>query len=210
MQVIGVTGDVISGQIEDGLDATCLYFPFGPLEGRHNVLIRIKGHMQSVRKPLAAAVESVAPQSSWSYHPMEEAADIALLPFRVASPMAWLLGGVALLLTFSGIYSVMSYVVSHRTKEIGIRMALGASSAMVTRSMIGHSLKLAAAGSAIGILPALALSKFFAAHIEIMDFFDTLAYLGGIAIVTFAALAAAYFPSRRATRVDPAITLRAE
>jgi putative ABC transport system permease protein len=210
VQVIGVTGDVISGPIEDGLDATCLYFPFGSVEGRHTVLIRVKGNVKTVRSLFAAAVESVAPQSSWYYTPMEDAVDVALLPFRAASMVAWLLGGVALLLTVSGIYSVLSYVVSQRTKEIGIRMALGATSATVTRTVLGHSFKLTAAGATMGVLPALGLSKIFAANMEMIDFFDTLAYLGGIATVVSAALAAAYFPSRRAIRVDPANTLRAE
>jgi ABC-type antimicrobial peptide transport system permease subunit len=81
---------------------------------------------------------------------------------------------------------------------------------MVARSVLGQSLKLAAAGAAIGILPALGLSKIFAANMEMIDFFDASAYLGGIAVVVFAALAAAYLPSRRATGVDPATTLRAE
>jgi hypothetical protein len=75
------------------------------------VLIRVKGNVKTVRTLFAAAVESAAPQSSWYYTPMEEAVDVALLPFRAASMVAWLPGGVALLLTVSGIYSVMSYVV---------------------------------------------------------------------------------------------------
>jgi putative ABC transport system permease protein len=210
VQVIGVARDVISGRIEDGLDATCIYFPFASVGGRHTVLIRVRGNPTSLRKLFAAAVEAAAPQSSWHYVPMEEVADVALLPLRAASLLAWLLGGVALVLTVSGIYSVMSYAVSQRTKEIGIRMALGASAAMVARSVLGQSLKLAAAGAAIGILPALGLSKIFAANMEMIDFFDASAYLGGIAVVVFAALAAAYLPSRRATGVDPATTLRAE
>jgi ABC-type antimicrobial peptide transport system permease subunit len=113
-------------------------------------------------------------------------------------------------LTLSGIYGVLSYLVSQRTKEIGIRMALGASTSAVLRSVLAQSFRLTATGAAIGLLLALGLSRLMAAHMEMINTFDWPAYVGGMALILFIALAAGYLPSRRAARVDPAVTLRAD
>ena len=118
------------------------------------------------------------------------------------------IGLLALLLTLSGIYGVLSYVISQRTKEIGIRMALGATSRSVTGLVLRQSMKLAAAGALAGGLLAMGMSRLLASALVMIDTFDGAAYMGGVGLVLATCAAAAYFPSRRASRIDPLTTLR--
>jgi len=117
---------------------------------------------------------------------------------------------VALLLASVGIYAVISYSVEQRTREMGIRLALGAAPGSILRQVIGEGFTLCAAGIAIGLAAALLLTR----HLETLLFAirptDSLVY-GGVSLVLAAsALAGCYFPARHATRVDPAVVLREE
>jgi len=118
------------------------------------------------------------------------------------------LGGLALLLTLSGIYGVLSYLITQRTKEIGIRMALGATTGAVSRLVLRQSAKLALIGIGTGSALALGVSRLLASHLVFIDTFDLLAYSSGILLVIGATLAAGFVPTRRATRIDPVTTLR--
>jgi ABC-type antimicrobial peptide transport system permease subunit len=141
---------------------------------------------------------------------MEDTFVAQAYPFRAASWVASLLGAVALALTISGMYGVMSYLVSQRTKEIGIRMALGATPGSVVRAVLGQSMRLAALGLSVGLFLSFGASKVLGHVLLIMDTYDVPAYLAGVVIISGATLAAAFFPSQRAVRVNPADTLRAE
>jgi putative ABC transport system permease protein len=103
---------------------------------------------------------------------------------------------------------VLSYLITQRTKEIGIRMALGATTGEVTRLVLRQSGRLAAVGVALGTALALGVSRLFASHLVFLNTFDSVAYTAGVMLVVAASLAAAYFPSRRAARIDPIATLR--
>jgi len=113
-------------------------------------------------------------------------------------------------LTFSGIYGVMAYLVSQPTKEIGIRIALGATTRDVLRTIMTQSLRVAAFGMASGVLLALAVSRILASVLVMVDTFDLLGYTGGVVLAAAAAAAASYLPARRAAPVDSATTLRFE
>jgi ABC-type antimicrobial peptide transport system permease subunit len=113
-----------------------------------------------------------------------------------------------LLLTLTGIYGVVAFVVSQRTKEIGIRMALGATSAAVSGLILKQSMRLAFIGTVIGTALALGMSKALASIIVMVNTFDAMAYILGTLFVLAACVAAGYLPTRRATRIDPLITLR--
>jgi ABC-type antimicrobial peptide transport system permease subunit len=143
---------------------------------------------------------------------MKDVLAVQIYPFRAASWVGSLLGAVALLLTVSGMYGVMAYLAGQRTKEIGIRIALGATPAMVLRLVLRHSVMLIAAGLGAGLALSLGATKLLISVIEIPSilFWDTGAAAAGLALVTAAALLAAFFPSRRASRVDPMSTLRAD
>jgi predicted permease len=210
-RVIGVAGDVISGWIGDGLDTTCIYFPTAPGAATSNVLlVRVKGDPEAARHALDDAISSVG--ASWvaSIAPVEQAVALQVYPFRAGSWIASFLGALALILSLSGIYGVLSYLVSQRTKEIGIRMALGATRSSVVRIVLSQSMKLAVIGIVIGATLALGVSRLFASDLQNVDTFDALAYLGSIAVALAAALAAAYVPSRRAAGVDPVTALRCD
>jgi len=114
------------------------------------------------------------------------------------------------MLTLTGVYGVLSYVVAQRRKELGIRVALGASPSSIVGLVMGQSIRLAVAGLLLGTVLALGVSRIFAANILRLDTYEPVAFLGAIALVFLSTIVAAYVPSRRAGTVDPLEALRAD
>jgi predicted permease len=119
-------------------------------------------------------------------------------------------GSMALLLGLIGIYGVISYAVSQRTREIGIRMALGAEHSTLTRMFVAHGLRLAAIGVGCGLVAAFALTRTMKALLFGISAADPVTYAAVAVVLALAAALAAYVPSRRSMRVDPVEALRAE
>jgi len=118
--------------------------------------------------------------------------------------------GLALVLALVGIYGIISWSVARRTREIGIRVALGAGTGEVAGMVIGYGMKLSAIGLVLGIAGALALRRFLATLVFDVSTADPLIYGSAAALMIAVALLACYFPARRASRVDPLIALRCE
>ena len=116
----------------------------------------------------------------------------------------------ALLLAALGIYGVISYIVSEQTRDIGIRLALGASRRAILTMVLRQGLWLAMAGAAVGLVGALIVSHLMAGLLFGVRPVDPLTFVGGTVLLTAVALAACYIPARRAMRVDPLVALRCE
>jgi hypothetical protein len=142
--------------------------------------------------------------------PFQQYADSGLLPQRVAASVAGSLGTVALLLGAIGIYGICAFAVVSRTKEIGIRVALGADARRVERLVLWHGLKLTVIGGAIGLVTALGLTRLLSDLLFGISPMDPIAFGATLATLVTVALAASYVPARRAARVNPVTALRAE
>jgi putative ABC transport system permease protein len=162
---------------------------------------------------------NVAQKQVWSLDPEQPALRVAamedILTKAVELPrFNMLLFGVfavvALLLAAIGIYGLMAYLVVQRTHEIGIRIALGARSSDALRLVMGHGMKLAVMGIAIGLAAALALTRLIKSWLFGVSAADPLTFAGIVVLLTAVALLACYLPARRATKVDPLIALRHE
>jgi len=129
---------------------------------------------------------------------------------RTESLLVGLFAGLAALLAAVGIYGVMAYLVAQRTREIGIRMALGAHRSDVLRLVVGRGLKLTLIGVAIGNASALGLTRFLASLLYDVKPTDRMTFIAVSLMLTTTALLASYIPSRRATKVDPMVVLRYE
>jgi putative ABC transport system permease protein len=162
---------------------------------------------RAVRDALAA-VDPVVPIGSMRSMDQVLSRSLALRNFMMF--LLSLFAVLALTLATVGIYGVISYAVSQRTREIGVRMALGAHSSDVLRLILGEGLKLVLAGALLGIVFALIATRFISTMIYGVSATDPLIFLSVITLLVVVSLAACYVPARRAMRVDPIVALRYE
>jgi len=214
MEVVGVVGDVRQGL---GVDPqTEMYLPYRQADKllpvfQLSMVLRTAADPLLQASALRSALAEIDPnQPLVKVRTMEEnmAATVAQPRFRT-----WLIGifaAVALVLAGVGVYGVMSYTVTQRTNEIGIRVALGAQPEDVFRIVVGEGLRLALLGVGAGIAAALALTRLLQSFLFGISAYDPLTFGGVALLLTLVALAACFFPAHRATLVDPMIALRYE
>ncbi len=213
--VIGIAQDSVYSLVALNSDhpptRALLYFPAG-LNSKmlsSTLVVRMRGNPESARRAVEQAVESVAPDQA-SIASEQDVLDRHFYGYRALASISGCLGVLALLLTVSGVFGVSSYAVAQRRKEFGIRIALGADELRVLGLALRQSLRLAAAGAALGTLAALAVARVIAHTLTQMDLFDMGGYAGGVLVVMAAAVAAAWIPARRAVKVDPVVALRCD
>jgi putative ABC transport system permease protein len=141
---------------------------------------------------------------------MEKLVEASVGQRRLSMILLGLFSGIALLLASIGIYGVMSYSVAQRSRELGIRMALGAERGRVLRLVVGQGMGLAAIGVVIGLVAAFALTRFLAAQLYGVGATDPVTFGTVAGLLVGVALLASLLPAMRATRVDPVVALRDE
>lgn len=211
MTVVGVVGRVKQYALEaDGRIA--LYTPQTQATARSQfVVVRTDGDPSTLAASVAGAVHRVDPALPL-YHvrTMEERVMRSLSQQRFAASLMTLFAGTALALALVGIYAVMSYRVAQSVREVGIRMALGATPRVILAWSLRHAMALTLAGSAIGLADAALLGRVMRGLTFGVGAVDPVAFGSVALLLTATALLASYLPVRRAARVDPAVTLRAD
>ena len=214
MEIVGVVGDVRPGL---GIDPQAeMYLPYRQADlvlpvFQLSVVMRTAGDPTLQTSALRSALAEIDPnQPLVRVRTMEEnmATTVAQPRFR-----AWLIGifaALALVLAAVGVYGVMSYTVTQRTSEIGVRVTMGAQPQDVFRIIVGEGLRLALIGVGVGLVTALALTRLLRSFLFGISAYDPLTFVGVSLLLTFVAVAASFFPARRATLVDPLVALRYE
>jgi putative ABC transport system permease protein len=210
-EIIGVVGDVR----HQGLDSeprAMTYWPHArfPYNGM-TITIRTAGDASSVIRAATTAVRAQDPNLAVAdVRTMDDVVSSSVAEKRLLVQVIGLFAIVALVLAAVGIYGVIAYMVTQRTQEIGIRMALGAQRGRVLRMIVGEAMALTAIGVAVGIAGALTLTRLMQDLLFHVAPRDPLTLATVTAALVLVAFAASYLPGRRATRVDPVIALRAE
>lgn len=210
--VVGIAKDVASGQVVFGPDAAMVYLPTAASKPNrsYTVLIRGRGSVSATIHELEKTLAAVVPDRPVISTSLEEILGVQVYPFLAAAWVAALLGGLALLLTLSGMYGVLSYLVGQRTKEIGVRIAIGASPGDIVRLVVMQSMRYAGMGAVVGIGLALGCALVLRHYLRAIDAFGLLPYAAGVVVIGLAAVVAALVPSRRAAGVNPLDALRVD
>jgi putative ABC transport system permease protein len=208
-RVIGVVGDTKWHAAEKGKGFEAYYshrqYPIPAL----HFLLRTTNDPASLIPQVRRAIHEVNPDIAINeIQPMDEVITEALWQRRLWGALFALFAGVALLLASVGIYGVMSYLVSQRTREIGIRVALGARPLDIHRLIVGQGLKLLGLGLALGLLGAIVLSRLVTSLLFGMTAYDLPTFGAVSLLLAVVALIGCFIPGRRAAKVDPMIALR--
>ena len=213
--VVGVVRDVAGFRIAPFKEAV-VYVPTSAAMPRTSLIARVHGNPELARQTLLNRLTAIDPDMARQVVTMRTMARMDTYFLQIAFWLTVVLGGLALALTLSGLFSVLSYLVEQRTREIGVRMALGATTRDVTRLVLSQSIRpvgfglFIGGGSAAG-LAALLLATPAAATIgEIVHVLDPVAYAVSLLIIIAACLVAASIPATRAARLDPTRALRQE
>jgi predicted permease len=210
--VVGVVRDVPGFRLTDITDAG-VFLPTSLEAAKSSVVARVQGNPDLARQTLIEHLTRVDPNMG-AIVTMRTVARLETFLLQIAFWVSVILGGLALVLTVSGLFSVLSYLVEQRTREIGVRMALGASSQRVTQLILSQTTRpvlyglLAGAGLAATLAAVLMATPFGAFITTIVHVTDPAAYASSLLVIIAACVAAAWIPSRRAARVDPMQTLR--
>jgi predicted permease len=211
MPIVGVVSDVQNRRLTE--PAQPIFYQ--PLEQSPSLtvamLVRTRGPQPAMAESLAGAVRAVDRNVPiYAVRTMNEFLATAVAQRRFLMRFVLAFGGAAIALALLGLYGVISYSVARRTREIGIRVAVGARQLDIARLVVGQGLRLAAAGLAIGVIAAFGLTRFIQAQLYGVQRFDPLTFGGVFLVVIVAALAAVLLPASRAARVDPIVALRSE
>ena len=205
--VVGVARDVPGFRITDVKEAG-VFLPTSLDVAKTSVVARVQGPPNLARETLLEHLTNVDPNMG-NIITMQTVARLETFFLQIAFWVSLILGGLALLLTVSGLFSVLSYLVEQRTREIGVRMALGASSHTVTRLMLAQTTRpvmyglIAGAGCAAALAAAVLATPAGAYISQIVHVTDPVAYASSLLVIIAACLLAAWIPAARAAKVDP-------
>jgi putative ABC transport system permease protein len=187
-----------------------LYFPSSPAASTCCLLVRSHGDLPLAKRTIEADLDRDAPGAVDRMDRLETFVAGAVYPYRVAYLIAGVLGLIALGLTAVGVYGVVAFVVGQRTREISIRIALGATTRDVLALVLRQAARHATVGVAIGLTLAIAVARLIASNVQGMPSFDPTALLIASVFVFATCICAAFIPSRRATTINPNESLRSE
>jgi putative ABC transport system permease protein len=209
-EVVGVVRDVSQGEL--GKVAPQIYVPYRQQTWfGASLVVRAAGDVEAVKKEVQRAVWAVdKTQPPAKFDAAEALLGKSLAEPRLYTTLLAAFAALAVVLAVVGIYGVMAYSVAERTREIGVRMALGARGRDVLRLVVGQGMRLALAGVGLGLVAAFALTRLLASLLYGVQPGDPLTFVGVALLLALVALAACLVPARRATRVDPMIALRCE
>ncbi len=218
-EIVGVVGDVKSYLDQPARPTTFVpaaqasYAISAVFEGWFPRIVLVRSNVDplSLSRSVRDAITAVDPTvPTGSVRSMEQVLSHSLALRTFMMFLLGLFAALALILASVGIYGVISFAVSQRTREIGVRMALGAHPSDVLRLILGEGLKLVLAGVVLGIIAALALTRLLSTLVYGVSATDPLIFLSVVVLLVAVALAACFVPARRAMRVDPIVALRYE
>ena len=215
LEVVGVARDTSSQRI-GAPDSPLIYQPWSPDARAYTPLVRFVGDSGTLSRAVTASFGEIAPGASVATGTIQSYMEEPLGPLWTLQILIGILGAIALALSVIGIYGVVSFAVSRRTRELGIRIALGAQKKDIFRSVLGDGARPIVAGLFAGVLLALAVSPVLGRVFKVarasftLNARDPLAYAGVAFLLAVVALAGMLGPARRATRVDPLVALRDE
>ncbi|HEV8042048.1 MAG TPA: ABC transporter permease [Bryobacteraceae bacterium] len=210
MQVIGVAKDAQVSHLARS-NETYLYLPAGPKQQvRMQLLVHGVDGFASTATGIRAAIHSIDPGLVVDVARLEDNLEVWRGPSRIAAILAGALGALGMLLACVGVYGVVSYAVSRRVREIGIRLTLGADAREVKSLILRQAMRPVAIGALIGIAGCAAVSQILSGMLFGLSSHDPLAFVAVPLVLLSVALVASYIPARRATQVDPMVALRYE
>lgn len=209
IEIIGVTRDTHTGTYQK-LDNPYLYMPLSPAQAQHNIVVHFTGPYSPTAEVIRGLVRDLDPNVLAHVARIEDNLVTWIAPAQVSATLAGVLGGLGLLLTGIGIYGTVAYTVSRRLREISIRVMLGAHSGDVLKLVLSQAMRPVMVGAALGAALSIAAAKVLPSLLFGLGVFDAVSFAPTLVFLMTVALLAAYFPARRALRVDPMQALRQE
>jgi putative ABC transport system permease protein len=212
MTIVGVVGDVRQRNpaIEPLPECYMPYTQHAYNSRTLNVFIRTLGDPNALAATVRRVAADVSPEVPVSFTTMEATVAERVEAPRFRALLLTVFAGLAVGLAMAGVYGVMAYAVQQRSKEIGLRMALGANRGTVLRLMLWQGLILAAAGLAVGLIASAAATRLLTTMLFDVQPLDLQVYVGVIAVLAMVTLVAGYLPARRAAFLDPVTVLKAD
>lgn len=211
--IVGVVGHAHRSAIAGDPGKGLAYYPLlqDPIPMSH-LVVRSAGDPAAITDAIKQAIRSIDPSqaAAYDFRPMQDRVNASLGPRRFAANMLTIFAAIALLMAALGLYGIISYSVTQRTQEIGVRMALGAQMSQVLYMVLAQAMALVLAGVVIGVIGGALLVKAVSFALTEIQPFDPLTFLAMSAVLVFVTLAATYVPARRAAKVDPMVALRYE
>jgi putative ABC transport system permease protein len=210
-RIVGIVGDVRQFELGNPPEPEA-YFPIAQSPSVvMTLVVRSSLPLASVAPAIAREIAALDPdQPVTGIQTLEERVRSTLDQRRLSALLLSIFSGSALFLTVIGLYATLAYSVSQRTREIGVRMALGARVERVVRLVVGQGMRLAAIGVTIGVAAALLLGRLIASLLYGVGSHDVATFAGVVVVLLGSAALACWVPARRAARVDPVVALHAE